>query len=164
MLELVDAPLMLEWMHDLDVVKNMKTNFVSKSLDDCLLFIKQAQNTSENLHLAIADETNIYMGTVSLKHIKNNTAEFGITVRKCAMGLGYSSFGMEQILKMGFNDLNLDTVFWCVFPKNERAVRFYDKNGYERCKCPKNVSCYSTEEIEQFIWYSVNKHEFELRK
>ena len=71
MLELVDAPLMLEWMHDLDVVKNMKTNFVSKSLDDCLLFIKQAQNTSENLHLAIADEANIYMGTVSLKHIKN---------------------------------------------------------------------------------------------
>ena len=33
-LELKDAPLMLEWMHDPDVVKDLCGNFLDKSLDD----------------------------------------------------------------------------------------------------------------------------------
>ena len=72
-----DAPMMLEWMHDPQVVENMKTDFLSKTIQDCERFIEQAQNTSESLHLAIADDRDEYMGTVSLKHIRDKTAELG---------------------------------------------------------------------------------------
>ena len=99
-----DAPLMLEWMHDAGVVCSMKADFSSKTIDDCAAFIASAQDTSENLHLAIADENDEYMGTASLKHICNGTAEFGISIRKCAMGKGFSSFGMREIIKTGFAD------------------------------------------------------------
>ena len=39
-LEEKDAPLMLEWMHDPEVVADMRTNFADKTLEDCLSFIK----------------------------------------------------------------------------------------------------------------------------
>ena len=90
-LDLRDAPLMLEWMHDPCVVQHMKASFRSKSIEDCESFIVQARNSSDSLHLAVTDDLDTYMGTVSLKHVRDGSAEFGITVRSFAMGKGFSS-------------------------------------------------------------------------
>lgn len=153
---LKDAPLMLEWMHDDNVVGHLGTNFKAKTLEDCENFIQKSTKTEEDLHLAITDEADNYMGTVSLKHIDKQagTAEFAITVRACAMGKGYSGFGMEQILRMGIEALKLDAIYWCVNVANARAVRFYDKHGYCRTHCvPKTLlECYS-EISANLIWY-----------
>ena len=154
-LELKDAPLMLEWMHDDSVIRDLRTNFMTKTIDDCIGFINAAQDESESLHLAIVDDNDKYMGTVSLKHINNGTAEFGITVRKCAMGKGFSHYGMVEILKIGFENRKVDMIYWCVDPVNHRAVRFYDKNGYKRCDAPKQASHYTKDEKEKFMWYCI---------
>lgn len=129
-----DAPLMLEWMHDADVVSYLGANFAEKKLEDCQRFIADSQTDPENLHLAVVDEDDTYMGTVSLKHIDrtSKTAEFAVTVRASAMGRGFSRFGMERILTHGIQDLGLSAIYWCVSPKNERAIRFYNKCGYQR--------------------------------
>ena len=84
-LELKDAPLMLEWMHDKSVVEDLRTNFLTKTMEDCENFIKCSWDDKNNWNVAIVDEDDIYMGTVSLKNIKGKSAEFGITVRACAM-------------------------------------------------------------------------------
>ena len=154
-LQTKDAPLMLEWMHDPDVVGHLAANFAQKSLDDCNRFIAWANETQEDLHLAIADEKDEYMGTVSLKHIHDGTAEFAITIRKCAMGKGYSAFGMAAILKKGLQELGLHAIYWCVSQRNLRAVRFYDKNGYQRTKdIPAHIlQAYTPEQLGDFIWY-----------
>lgn len=146
---------MLEWMHDESVVHHLGTNFMEKTLDDCQRFIQRANNTDTDLHLAICDDHDEYMGTVSLKHIHSGTAEFAITVRACAMGKGYSQFGMNAILKHGISQLNLDAIYWCVSQKNTRAVRFYDKHGYTRTpQVPKSISgSYTNEQLADFIWY-----------
>lgn len=68
-LELKDATLMLEWMHDKTVVNNLKVNFMSKIIEDCESFIINSWNDKENLHLAI-DVNGEYMGTVSLKILR----------------------------------------------------------------------------------------------
>ena len=39
-LEIKDAPLMLEWMHDKSVVEDLRTNFLTKTIEDCENFIK----------------------------------------------------------------------------------------------------------------------------
>lgn len=150
-----DGPLMLEWMHDETVVSHMGTNFMEKNLEDCLRFIDWANQTDKDLHLAIADEEDIYMGTVSLKHIHEGTAEFAITVRACAMGKGYSRFGMAAILDKGIRELGLSAIYWCVSRLNARAVRFYDKNGYLRTQqVPQSIlEAYPEEQREDFIWY-----------
>ncbi|HJB45645.1 MAG TPA: GNAT family N-acetyltransferase [Candidatus Mediterraneibacter surreyensis] len=153
-----DAPLMLEWMHDPLVVKNLLTNFESKTLKDCELFINRAQNTSENLHLAIVNDDDVYMGTVSLKSILNKTAEFAITIRKTAMGKGYSIFGMKEIIRIGFEVLDLKFIYWCVDPMNKRAVRFYDKNAYQRINVNnQEIAGYTKEQRQRFIWYGIDK-------
>ena len=155
-LQAEDAPFMLEWMHDDSVVHDLRTNFAVKTLEDCISFIKMAQDTNENLHLAIVDENDTYMGTVSLKHITQTSAEFGITVRKCAMGKGFSKFAMQNIIETGFKQLGLQKIYWCVAPENHRAVRFYDKNKFDRCLAPAEAqNFYSAGEINHYLWYEV---------
>ena len=149
-----DAPLMLEWMHDPDVVQYMRRDFASKTIEDCLQFIQAANNSEEDLHCAIVNDEDEYMGTVSLKHIEDGTAEFGITVRSCAMGKGYAQFGMHSIIEKGFSELGLHEIYWCVSPENGRALHFYDKQGFVRGCCPEQC-VYSPEEKQAYVWYCV---------
>ncbi len=132
-LELKDAPLMLEWMHDPDVTGHLAGNFASRTIKDAQAFITAAQDISKNLHMAIVNDDDEYMGTVSLKHIDMDAmdAEFAIAVRRCAMGKGYSWAGMEQIIRLAFDKLGLKNVYWCVSVHNVRACRFYDKHGFK---------------------------------
>lgn len=156
-LQVKDAGYMLEWMHDDEVVHFLSANFATKKIDDCLAFIEYSQNKDKDINLAIVDEKDEYMGTVSLKHIntKTKTAEFAITMRKCAMGKGYSTYGMAEIIKMGIEEIGLEKIYWCVSCKNERAIRFYDKNKYKRTNdIPDAIKdSYSKEQNEAFIWY-----------
>ncbi|MFX4263238.1 GNAT family N-acetyltransferase [Pelotomaculum propionicicum] len=133
-LELKDAPLMLEWMHDDDVTCVLNTDFASKRMEDAEAFILESADTSNDLHMAIVSDTDEYMGTVSLKHIdrEHGNAEFAITVRKAAMSRSYSWYGMAEIIRIAFEELGLDSVYWCVSKKNERAVRFYNKHGFNQ--------------------------------
>lgn len=156
-LEIKDAPYMLEWMHDELVVKCLQVNFSAKTLKDCEKFIICAKNTRNDLHLAIVDNEDEYMGTASLKYIDGNCAEFAIVVRRCAMGKEYSKYGMSEIIQLGFEKLGLESIYWCVNPINHRAVRFYDKNGYRRVE-PSLLKIrgeYSLEQIQRYIWYQV---------
>ena len=151
-----DAPYMLEWMHDESVSGKLQTNFASKTIEDCYTFIESATEMSNNIHLAITDDNDTYMGTVSLKNIKNQTAEFAIVVRKDAMGKGYAKFSMTEMIRIGFEELNLKSIYWCVSPENIRAIRFYEKNGYKRVNpidLKKIIKGYSTFQINFFLWY-----------
>lgn len=160
-LEKKDAQYMLEWMHNEDVVHYLSANFASKTIDDCYNFIQTSQSYESDINLAIVDENDEYMGTVSLKHLdrENGTAEFAITIRKIAMGKGYSRYGMAEILRKGVEELGLEKIYWCVSRINERAVRFYDKNEYVRTDdVPQHIKkAYTDEQNELFIWYVYSK-------
>lgn len=163
-LETKDAARMLKWMHDETVTRHLNTDFYLKTLEDCYQFIADSWQDSFNLHLAIVDINDIYMGTVSLKNKFGSSAEFGISICADAMGKGYAKYAMERILQIGFEEERLDMVYWCVSLDNKRAIRFYDKNGYQRfhimertyggllhsiLKCSK----YTQAQIESYLWY-----------
>ena len=148
---------MLEWMHDPDIVKDLRRDFASKTLEDCLQFIQASKNSEENLHCAIVNDEDEYMGTVSLNHIREGRAEFAITVRRCAMGKGYAQFGMRSIIEKGFTELELQEIYWCVSPENKRALQFYDKSGFRRHEQFNMSGHYTAEERNQYIWYFIRK-------
>lgn len=158
-LELKDAPLMLEWMHDEAVVKDLHTNFAFKTIDDCRNFIEYSQKSTTDIHYAISTDEGEYMGTVSLKCIdlEISSAEFAITVRSASMGRGYSWFGMEAILDKAFNELGLDSVYWCVSRKNTRAVRFYDKHNFHEAVDISGSILARYQNENDLKWYSVLK-------
>lgn len=156
-LKLKDAPLMLAWMHDSDVTGNLRTDFASKTIQDVENFIKFSLKDENNLNLAIASDNDEYMGTVSLKHIEEGNAEFAITVRAEAMGRGYSWFGLESIIKKAFDEMGLESVYWCVSKKNARAIRFYDKhNFHEALDIPQKILD-RYKEMDDLKWYFVLK-------
>lgn len=150
-----DAPFMLEWMHDLEIVQYMGKNFGEKDLNDCLQFIDAAKSDSQNLHYAVVDENGRYMGTVSLKHLGlvPNTAEFAITLRRCAMGKGYAQYAISKIFEYGSEKYGIKQVLWCVKAENARAIHFYDKRGYPKADCI--PVCYSELYLDDtLIWYA----------
>lgn len=157
-----DAPFMLEWMHDPFVTRFLRADFASKTIEDCKMFIKLSQNSNVNIHMAVTDDNDIYMGTASLKNINNGMAEFAIVIRRKAMGDGYSRYGMNEIIHIGIDKLKLNLVYWFVSPENKRAIRFYDKNGYERVEnimdCASMAVVFNGEEYQEiavgnYIWY-----------
>ena len=147
---------MLEWMHDKSVTAMLRDDFTSKTIEDCKAFIKSSISES-NIHLAIVSDTDEYMGTVSLKNIEEGSAEFAITIRTKAMRRGYSWFGMRSIIEKAFDELGLESVYWCVSRKNERAVRFYDKhNFHEIVDIPQKILD-RYKGVENLKWYSILK-------
>lgn len=155
-LEEKDAEKMLEWMHDAELVKDMAKDFSSMTIENCLDFIRRSREDQENLNLAIADNQDEYMGTVSLKDIRpeEKSAEFAITIRRSAMGKGYSAFAMKEIIRIG-REKGLEKIYWCVAKENKRAIAFYDKNQYQRIAYAdlKIESGYTEEETASYIWY-----------
>ena len=160
-LKLKDASLMLEWMHDDNVIKDLRTNFAIKTLDDCRAFISNSLNDEHNAHYAIVSNKDEYMGTVSLKEIdrKSKSAEFGIVVRKSAMGAGYSWFAMTELFKIAFEQLGLEFVYWCVSEDNVRACRFYDKHHFSRLKDVPAFALERYKNVPNLRWYLVSKNE-----
>lgn len=158
-LELKDAPLMLEWMHDDSVICGLRGNFKNKTLDDCITFINNSVNNEENIHFALVTDADEYMGTVSLKDIdrKEQNAEFAITVRKTAMGKGYSWYGMQEIIRKAFEEYGLFCVYWCVSAWNERAVKFYDKHGFCRTTDISMNIRSRYQDMNDLLWYEVRK-------
>lgn len=158
-LELKDAPFMLEWMQDESVVGKLRGDFKNKTLSDCEAFIKASERRDSDIHLAIANDEDEYMGTVSLKNLdrENKSAEFAIAVRKSAMGRGYSWIGMKEIIQLAFDKFGLENVYWCVSRKNERAVRFYDKHNFHEAVDISSSIYQRYEGINDLKWYSVLK-------
>jgi len=148
-----DAPLMLEWMHDEELVRDMQANFAQKTIGDCRAFIAQAGQDPRQLHRAVADEDGTYLGTVSLKNIDREAAraEFAIAMRRCATGQGVSRYAMAEIFRVGFEELGLQEIYWCASRNNRRAMRFYEKGGYRP----------SEPDARGLVWYCAAKSEWE---
>ena len=139
----------------------MEKDFRSMTLEDCIRFIESTQYTKDNLHLAIVDIDDVYHGTVSLKNIADDMAEFGIVMCRNAHGTGMAAEAMREILRMGFDEMGIRTVYWYLRPTNIRALSFYDKNGYTRINIRQNgrikdaavSSGMPASDISKYVWY-----------
>lgn len=158
-LKTMDAPLILSWMHDEDVVKNLNTNLRLKTIEDAKKFIIDSQTDKKNLNFAIVSDKDEYMGTVSLKYIDliEKNAEVSVVVRREAMRKGYSWFGVDAIINKAFGELGLESVYWCVHKNDVRSIRFFEKhNFHETVDVPEKIQNRYLSE-SNLKWYSVLK-------
>lgn len=164
-LELKDAPLMLEWMHDESLVEFLQANFKEKQLSDCEAFINSCKEDEDNKNWAICNDEDEYLGTISLKHIdkKNGNAEYAISMRKCALGTGASRFGSEELLRIAFEEMGLNRVYLNVLVDNVRANKFYEKVGFIYEGTFKE-HLYVNGKYRDLKWFALTKAEYESRK
>lgn len=131
-LESKDAHYMLEWMQDPNVSNWFRFDFSTMSVEKVLEFIENSLTSTLDKHYAIVNEEDEYLGTVSLKNIDsvNLNAEYAITLRTSGIGKGFAKFATNEILKIAFEDLELQRVYLNVRSDNERAISFYTKFGF----------------------------------
>lgn len=132
-----DAELMLEWMHDPDTQKSFQKNMLDVSLDDARRFCREAKlrdslKQGGSIHLAIANDDDEYLGTISLKNVdlKCRLAELAISLRKKARGKGIATEAVRLMFKKGFEEIGLHRIYLTVLADNTAAVKLYEKCGF----------------------------------
>lgn len=160
-LELSDAEPMLEWMLEPDIYEKMQYDPKEQNLEKCKNFIRESWEDKRNLHYAVTNGKNEYLGTVSLKNIDriNKKAEFAIALHPKAMGKGVSTAALCAIMEKAFCDLDLNKVYLYVRSDNERAVAFYEKCHLEyEGRFKEHIFLYG--EYRDICWYALRKSDF----
>lgn len=134
-LEIKDAEGMLEWMRDPDIQKNFRFSAQDRTYQDVLEFISTAETRpidGQSIHFAIADDNDEYLGTISLKNVDMNcmSAEYAISLRKCAQGKGIATWATRTLLQMAFKEFHFQRIYLNVLSDNKRAIHLYEKCGF----------------------------------
>lgn len=151
---------MMEWMKDKNVTSNLQADFANMTEEKVRSFIDNSQ-TDENVHFAIVDENDEYMGTISLKNIDNKSknAEYAIVTRSVAHGKGYAKMATGDILRYAFENLELEKVYLYVSVNNIAANKFYQKCGFiEEGVFRKHLLIDGC--LTDIRWYSMLKEDF----
>lgn len=156
-----DASGMLEWMHDASIANVFTQRFQDVTREDALAFIQSSGADSSMLHLAIVDENDEYMGTVSLKNIDMHdlNAEYAISTRAKAHGTGLARKATQSILAVAFEDLGLNKVYLNVKCTNERAVAFYRKVGFVEEGCFRQQLRVDDDFVD-LLWFGMLREDF----
>ena len=128
-----DAERMLEWMKNKELMRYLRFDGEGMTLSDTQEFIIKAEDESENFHRAVTSEDGKYYGTVSLKNIDREKceAEYAIALHAEAIGTGAAVCASRELLRIGFRQLLLKRIYLNVIRENQRAVRLYQKLGFQ---------------------------------
>ncbi|MGP4074750.1 GNAT family N-acetyltransferase [Halobacillus sp. K22] len=131
-----DTDIYHKWRSNPNVMQNTSPNLDVYTREDTenfiLSIIKSANSKSYMIQHRENDEP---IGIVSLINIdyKNRNAECIIDLgNEDYWGRGYGKEAMNELLKYSFLELNLHKVYLKVFSFNERAIRLYERLGFER--------------------------------
>lgn len=158
-----DADGMLSWMHDKEINCVFANDFASFSKEKVLEFINSSVDDKSCVHYACVDDDDNYLGTVSLKHIDNaaKNAEYAVSFCKSAQGTGAAAYATQEILRIGFIELNLERIYLNVLADNGRANHFYNKMGFVFEGCfAKHIMIKGV--LKDLNWYRLLKEEYNL--
>lgn len=159
-LEEKDIPGMLEWMHDPEINRWFRFDAASMTEERARAFISSSFSDSAR-HYAVADDSDMYLGTISLEEIdpENGHALYAVSMRACAKGSGAALAATRLLLETAFTDLGLERVYLNVLADNERAKRFYEKAGFRyEGKFRKHLKLRG--EWHDWDWYAILKEDF----
>ena len=157
-LELKDAQLQLEWMHDIDVYSQFQQDFEHRTIQDVINFIENSCN-DKHQHFAVVDDLDEYLGTVSLKNIDyvSSEAEYAIVVRKSKWGMGVGRFASTEIIKIA-NELRLNKVYLTVLEENYSAQYLYESIGFRHMpERDQLLQIRNRERLNRYYEYQVRK-------
>lgn len=151
-----DAPKMLEWLSNSDITRYLSIGDRTYAIEDAQNYIKSAQNEETNVHRAIVNENDEYLGTVSLKNVNKDKqeAEYAIAMHPSAIGTGAAAVATQAIIDLAFEQLGLRRVYLNVYRVNARAVSFYERFGFAYTHS--TTEAFRGEDLE-LMWYEIVK-------
>ncbi|KPU46381.1 spermidine N(1)-acetyltransferase [Oxobacter pfennigii] len=132
--ELDDADIITSWHNDREVTKYLAENIYSVSKTALQGLIKQIYSEKNAKHFLIETEDEIPIGLGSLNDIDwiNGTAEIRVVLyAKNCWGRGYGYDCVKTLTEYAMYELNLNTIYVKLIEENERAIKCFQKAGYE---------------------------------
>ncbi len=158
-----DIPGMLEWMRDPEINRWFRFDADQMTEEKAEKFIQESF-TETDRHYAIADESDEYLGTISLEEIdrENGHALYAISLRSRAQGRGFALEATKELLRIAFEELGMERVYLNVISDNYRARRLYEKAGFRYEGCFRR-HLRLRGEWHDWVWYSILKDEWNVR-
>lgn len=130
-LELEDAYVSYKWRNDSEVFKYTGTVYDHEvTLETELKWIDRVINNNDEYRCAIVAD-GIYVGNIYLTNIGNESAEYHIFIgEKSYWGKGVAKKASIEIIRYGFEYLNLKKIVLEVRPQNCAAMLLYEKLGF----------------------------------
>ena len=159
-----DVDGILSWMKDSEINRFFRMDAEGATKESVLNFVNASQNQENNIHLAVTDDDDNYLGTVSLKNIdkEEQSAEYAISMCKLSHGTGAAKFATEKILELGFEALGLHRIYLNVLSENLRANKFYQKCNFIY-EGEYKEAILIRGEFKDLKWYRLLKKEYEDR-
>jgi RimJ/RimL family protein N-acetyltransferase len=127
-----DVEIFTEWLNDLEVIKYLILYPQIISIENEKGFLEKL--SKEHTYSIIDNNTNELIGNCGYGDIDNlnQTGEVGIFIgNKKYWNKGYGTEALSLLLDYGFKALNLHNIFLKVYSFNERAIKCYEKIGFE---------------------------------
>ena len=159
-----DVDGILSWMKDPEINRFFRMDAEGATKESVLNFVNASQNQENNIHLAVTDDDDNYLGTVSLKNIdkEEQSAEYAISMCKLSHRTGAAKFATEKILELGFEALGLHRIYLNVLSENLRANKFYQKCNFIY-EGEFKEAILIRGEFKDLKWYRLLKKEYEDR-
>ena len=82
----------------------------------------------------VTKDTNEFIGNCGFNEIQDNSGVIGIFLSPKFQNIGLGTEAITELIRFGFEDLNLEEIRLVVFSHNERAIRCYQKLGFREYK------------------------------
>jgi len=158
-----DAPLLYQWITDRDlVILNSPYHPVSEL--DHEAWVEKMMARHSDLVIFVIEEVSsgLAIGTCQLLNInwRYRSAELQIRIGDAVFqSKGYGSEAVQLLVGFGFNDLNLHRIYLHVFASNGRAVRAYEKCGFEREGMLKEAAYIDGEWVDVLVMGLLERHD-----
>ena len=131
--------------------KELKKHIENTDVEYNTNFNTNNKNTQES-------RDNINNARLNIDNI-NKKAEYAICMRTKAMGKGLSRMATDEILKIAFDELNLNKVYLYVSKDNIRANKFYQKYNFI-LEGEFKEDMFIKGEFKDINWYRILKSEY----
>lgn len=137
-----DTNLIVKWRNTEFVRENFifRENFTAEMHQN---WMKSKVAIGSVIQYIICSNSNGAIGSVYFRDIdnENKTAEFGIFIgEKDALGKGYGQEATALFTEYGFKYVGLEKIMLRVIDSNNRAEHVYEKNGFRKISCEKEIS------------------------
>jgi Acetyltransferases, including N-acetylases of ribosomal proteins len=128
-----DVDIITAWKNDREVAGQLFFNYPSSKWSEENLLDRTSQDRS-TLSFIIETEDNIPIGIGSFINIDwiYSTAQISVIIyAKNCWGRGYGYDTVKTLTEYGLQQMNFHTVYANIFDGNERAVKCFEKAGFE---------------------------------
>jgi len=130
-----DAELCFRWITDPEVALHLGLTHPPRTVGEERAWIARVLTDPDHLRMfVIEDEAGRPIGTSTLRGIEpeEGTAFFGILIgEKELWDRGYGTAATQATLALAFQELGLREVRLSCYSRNQRALRCYEKAGFE---------------------------------